>query len=230
MTKTPQDGNSIYGFTCAQSEEDEKTGELNFIALIRASQAGEEIAADRFPDEMWIRKSSNERKKLRHIFMANGLFAVSGAFAEIMSRHDMGPNTLHPVRLLKKNRRTAYEGEYLLLNLCAKKEGFDPERSRNFQSSRHPLAKGRISGIFGHDDFAVSSAVLDGPDLWMDPTLFSSHFVKGAFAEELIAARMFHRTLPEREPLARCRVIGPDGAELAAGRRASVGRTHPSGL
>ena len=118
VTNIPLDGNSSFGFTCDQAEEDDRTGQKEFVKLIRASKAGEEIAADCYPSEMWIGGSFKEHKKLKHIFMANGLFAVSGAFAEILRCHDMGRNNLYPVKLFKKDRTTAYEGEFFFLNLC----------------------------------------------------------------------------------------------------------------
>ena len=112
VTDIPREVSSGYGFTCAQAEEDKRTGEKTFIKLIYDSEQGEEIAADRYPEEMWIKPEASDRKKLKHIFGANGLFAVSGAFAEVLRRHNMGRNRLHPVRLYRKDRTTPYqEGE-----------------------------------------------------------------------------------------------------------------------
>lgn len=155
----PRNSTSIYGFTCEQEEEEED--EKSFLPLVLASQAGEEIAADRFPKEMWVPGRSKERKKLKHIFLVNGLFAVSAAFAEILRRHDMGRNRLHPVTFFKKDRTTPYEGEYFLLNLCEQKEGFDPERSTDFEGS-FATYKGMMTGGPKHDATAVVASVLSG--------------------------------------------------------------------
>lgn len=201
VTDIPRNSTSQYGFTCEQAGEDRE----GFLRLLRESQAGEEIAADRFPAEMWVPGEFKEHKKLKHIFFANGLFAVSAAFAEILRRHDMGRNRLHPVTFFKKDRTTPYEGEYFLLNLCEQKAGFDPERSTEFRDG-FTTYKGMLCEP-AHDATAVAASVLSGADLWMDPTFLNSTFVKGPLAQELLDRRMFH-SRGYGIPIARCQIVG----------------------
>ncbi len=195
---------SMLGFSCEGATD-------GIFAPVGLSDAGEEIAADRFPPMMWIGSSFKEPKKLKHIFSAGGLFAVSGAFAVILRRHDMGRNKLYPVTFYRKDRTTAFEGEYFFLNLCEQKAGFDPEKTSNFRDYRGDASAhlGGMPLILDHGDIAVSSSVLDGPDLWMDPTLYRSHFYKGELARELLAKKMFHSTRTESLSIARCRVVDP---------------------
>ncbi|WP_281827196.1 hypothetical protein [Jannaschia rubra] len=66
----------------SEPERDDRTGKKGFVQLIRASDTDEEIAAERDPSEMWM-KPSSKKKKLKDIFMAIGLFAVSSTFADM---------------------------------------------------------------------------------------------------------------------------------------------------
>ncbi|WP_298430673.1 hypothetical protein [uncultured Jannaschia sp.] len=209
VTDFMQTSSYMEGFTCEGAAD-------GISAPVGLSDAGEEIPAERFPPAMWIGGSFKEPKKLKHIFSAGGLFAVSGAFAEILRRHDLGQNALYPVTFLSKDRTTAYEGEYFFLNICEQKSGFDPERSSNFRDYRERPSP-RLGGtplILDHGDIAVSASVLDGPDLWMDPTLATSHFYKGELARELLAKKMFHSSGTESLSIARCRVIDADGTVI----------------
>lgn len=193
---------SMLGFTCEGAPD-------GIFAPVGLSDAGEEISADRFPPMMWIGGSFKEPKRLTHIFSAGGLFAVSGAFAEILRRYDIGRNRLYPVTFYRKDRTTAFEGEYHFLNLCEQKAGFDPDASSNFRDYRERPSprRGGMPLILDHDDIAVSSSVLQGADLWMDPTLSEAHFYKGELARELLAKKMIHSTRTESLSFARCRVV-----------------------
>lgn len=136
---------------------------------------------------MWIRPASKEHEKRKHIFSAAGPFAVSGTFAEILQRHDMGRNRLYPVKLFTEERRTPYEGEYFFPNLGEQKSGFAPERSKNFEDDL-TNDKAMLQDP-KHGNIGVTANVLPGVDEWMDPTFFNATFSVSASAEALNRAK-----------------------------------------
>ncbi|WP_092777743.1 hypothetical protein [Jannaschia pohangensis] len=180
------------------------------LKLIDDLRNGTDVESDPFPPEMQSNSPKQDRKKLPHMFRANSLDAVSAEVAEVLRHHDIGRTKLYPARLLKKNG-DLHEGEFFFLNIRELKRGFDPEHSTNVRPGPNPNAgdRGMMPFILDHDQVAVTSDVLEGPDLWLDPTLFRSLFFKGALAKELIAKKLIPGTGTESRAIARCVVVPP---------------------
>lgn len=196
-----------FGFGCEARDQDMN----RFIRLIRASKAGERLEAEDLPAEMWEIPKKKKPKKFPHMFRMNGFDTVSGEMAEVLRRHNIGDSKMFPVTLLKKDRKTPHEGEFFFLNIREKKEAFDPVASRKFtESPNREFWKGSLPLGLSDNDIAVDATALVGPDLWLDPSLFRSYFIKGALARELIERKMIpSNRVHDHADIARCIVLPP---------------------
>jgi hypothetical protein len=88
---------------------------------------GQTVPVDMLPKVIWCDYSGPN--KFPNFFNGNGYWIVSRKAADIISRFDLGDGGLYPVQILKKDRKTLVEGEFLCLNVGAQKSAFLPEKS-----------------------------------------------------------------------------------------------------
>lgn len=190
-----------FGFTCQLAQDDEDA----FVALIRAAKRGEVLSSADLPAEMWIDPMfhRDNRRTLPHLFKANGFFAVSGPFADVLRDFDLGRTRLHPVELLHLNRKARFEGQYYLLTIGEVHQLFLPDQSTHWR----PLKGSRTTYIASipmvpqDDDLTLAPAALTGPALWLDNTIGATLFFSDPLVQALRAAK-----LTSKLPLYRCRV------------------------
>lgn len=200
-----------YGFSCEAEEADIH----EFIRLIRAAKEGEPLQAADLPPEMWKTVDKSKFRPFPPMFRVNGFDAITGEMAEVLRRHNIGDTKLFPVTLLKEDRKTPFEGEFFFLNIREKKLAFDPGSSRNFKQPRNPnKRKGSIPHVLADDDISVNPSALIGPDLWLDPSLLGSYFIKGALARELINRKMIpSNQVVDHADISRCVVTSTEPAQ-----------------
>jgi hypothetical protein len=129
--------------------------------------------------------------------MVNGFLCATEKTAAILRQHDLGTGGLYPLELVRSEGVTLVEGPFWALNFGAKKNALAMEASRS------------VDGVnctpklwVKDDDFAVTRAALDGPDLWGDERVETGFFVGprlGAALQKAGLAKVFH--------LLRCRVV-----------------------
>ncbi|WP_192179617.1 hypothetical protein [Mesorhizobium amorphae] len=120
--------------------------------------------------------------------LAAGAVVVSAACADVLRQFDLGHSSLYPIKLFQHDRTTPVEGEYFCLNIGERKDVFLREYSplvRVFGTGRMKMPPN-----LHDDDVAVSSAGLEGPDLWVSPPLIRIFFLSDRLTQALRAAKM----------------------------------------
>ena len=162
------------------------------LAAAAASQeanfAGEPLGPEHFSKRIW-RDRGKRIKRLPPISFCNGDWVLSEKAADVLRAHDLGGGALYPVAMLQGDKKTPLEGEWFSWNFGNVKEAFVREASRvkvNEYSDRIVSPPDNMQD----GDLTVSSAALDGPDVWVDPTLKRSLFISGRLAASLRKARL----------------------------------------
>lgn len=148
------------------------------------NEAGDALGPECFPPVLWT-GAERDHKAIPDLFQGVNGFVVSKRCADVLREFDLGNGHLYPVRLLKRDRQTAIPGEFFYLNTGNRKSGFLAELS----PSAWPVSAGGWSPPPALKDgaFSVSSAVLEGPDIWVDTQVWSAIFVSDRLAKALTA-------------------------------------------
>lgn len=155
----------------------------------RRNEAGEVLAADNFPKEVWgISKRFNDDKPLPDIFMGYGPWIVSKAVVNVMLQLDIGSARFYHIRVLKKDRTTAMPGEWLCLNFGNVKKAYigggrDPTPHIKTPEISHTTPFPLKDNIL-----MVSADALAGSDIWVDSQIYNTFFVSNRLALALKAA------------------------------------------
>jgi hypothetical protein len=172
---------------------------------IRGSKAfkdGLPMAREDCPQRIWSTRAGS-LERLPGVFLVNGYWIVSGEAADIMRRFDLGAGAFFPVEILLSDKSTPAPGSWFVWSIGNRKTAF---READSPAARAMAGVGRslclIPMMPKDDDIAVSPAALDGPEIWMDKTLFKSIFVSGPLGEALTAAG-----LAKAFRLFRCRLV-----------------------
>ena len=211
MSTAPQDATLIKGFTNAEIEaEVEAAGQVGsdpadrvFIDAMDRDRAGEPLPEIRFPRKLYVKKSRKNYNGLPDFFLGGGFWIVSAPFAEVLNQSNLGKSSLYPVNLFKRNQKTPFEGEYFILNFGETMTAFEPDQTPNVKvyggvKSRPP---GRWTIPFG-SEVAIKKAALEGPDLWLDPSVPSTFFLSDDLVQALKKAK-----LTRELSLKRCRIV-----------------------
>ena len=200
------DSDLIYPFGDEHTlDGDEKTREPWEMSQILNTR-GESLPAERFPEELYAFRGSEFDPVVTYKnfpdFFRSGFYMVSGAFADVLRQFDLGGGGVYPTKLFQEDRTTEIAGDFHCLNFGNIKEAFLPEHSPRASKSRLS-SKMQPPAVIKDGDIAVSRIALEGPDIWIDPTLKHSFFMSDRLWQVLVAANV-HKPLKA----ARCKVIG----------------------
>ncbi|MDQ7735326.1 hypothetical protein QT231_21715 [Halomonas sp. SpR1] len=187
----------MYGFDNNLQQDDQE-----LIETFKHLERGKPQPAERFPSEIYIASQYLEVKKVPDIFMGGGGWVVSGRFAEVLRRFELGQTGLYPVKLFHHDRKTPFEGEYFMLAFGETKDTFVPEESpkiRNIFMSKDIWGPRNSDN---EDSLALSSEVLQGVDLWMEKKVAHVFFLSDRLVEALKAEKLTKPLKPYR-----CRVV-----------------------
>ncbi len=154
---------------------------------------GERIGRTGFPEFLYV---ANKTLWLRagDLFTSNDLWLLAKPrLAEVLQHFDLGAGGLVEVTINDADKVTPLPGPFYFINFGAVKDSFLPEESRKLREF-YTLAKhGReLWDTHGMEDgsIAVSSAALEGPDLWFEKRLRSKIFMSGRLHDALLAANL----------------------------------------
>lgn len=177
------DSTRIKGFTADPLQTGMSLGQMAEL-----NETGERMSAEHFPKEIFAKYPDKKEKKQADLVLAAGAVVVSAACADLLRQFDLGHSSLYPIKLFQHDRKTPVEGEYFCLNIGERKDAFRPEYS--------PLVKVlgdqsmKMPPNLHDNDIAVSSAALEGPDLWVSPPLIRIFFLSDRLTQALKAAKM----------------------------------------
>jgi hypothetical protein len=151
---------------------------------------GEPLGEDAFPKKLWNLKAKPIRQ-LPQIFMGAIYWVLGAKAAKVFSEFDLGGGGLYPVEVLQNDRKTRIEGEYSCLCFGNTKSALQWDQSTGI----HPIKPDRteywnLNPVPVDDSVVLSSAALDGPDVWIDPALWLTFFVSDGLAQALKAAKV----------------------------------------
>lgn len=173
------------------------------IAAERLNNKGQAVPPDMCPKRVWLVDDPSEDNPdpkpfapISNLFAASAYWIVPSKVAEIIARFDLGGGSLYPVSdgLYEFGDTTRMPDEYFTWIFGNVKRGFLEE----YSPAAKPMggSDARDLCVFSFDtkddDIAVSRAVLAGPDVWVDPTLFQSLFLSRLLGDALVAAGLRH--------------------------------------
>ena len=167
--------------------------------FLARNESGESLPPECFPTRLWT-GGERDHKAFPDLFQGVNGLVVSQRCAEVLGRFDLGHGHLYPVQLLRRDRVTEVPSSYFYLNIGNRKTGFLADLS----PCAWPVSAGGWSPPPGlkDDEFSVSTAVLEGPDLWVDTDVWDAFFVSDRLGAALTAAK-----LAKAFRLRRCKVI-----------------------
>ncbi len=156
--------------------------------VVTKIKEGYPVSAAEMATEIFGIASAREKDyRLPDLFHAYGYWVVSSTAADVLRRFDLGSGGLYPVRVLKNDRETPVGGEWFCINFGNRKSGFLSEHSPRF---RYDYIRNGQKGWFPRlpykdNDFSVTSTLLGGPDVWIDPDVGYAFFLSDALASAL---------------------------------------------
>ena len=172
------------------------------IDFDKRNASGEPLGPEFFPSEAWAVPDANEReyKVLPNLFYGGGFWFVSAKAATVLRAHELGNGALYPVNVYDKDRETPLGDGWFCINFGNRKSAFLIEHA---QRTRPQVGgKSPVFATLKDDEFAVSTAALAGPDVWVDPQLWDSIFFSERLGKALKKAKAAHGFY-----LRTCRVI-----------------------
>lgn len=174
-------------------------------ANMNRSGNGYAVQRDEMPEAaaVWNERSF---KKTHEIFTSGGFFVVRGKLAEILSHFDLGDGGLVPFPIYKADLVTPYGGDFFLLKFGSRKNTIIPEKCED--ATKFYVDKDTKQQIWTVNDFVVrgevvlSSAALDGADLWVEEAVHGKIFMS-----DPLAAALQEADLAEDWALQPCRIV-----------------------
>jgi hypothetical protein len=160
------------------------------VAIQRSNDSGEVLNKDDFPGAIWGCKERGARtfKALPDLFFGYGFWVVSDRCADVMNGFDLGSGSLHPVKVLQKDKVTPISDHgWFCLNFGNKKSVLLPDKSKNIKP--FPGDRWRPGFVVGDNEIAVSPQALIGPDIWIDPLFYDAFFLSDALGKALKKAK-----------------------------------------
>jgi hypothetical protein len=167
----------------------------------KRNEAGESLGADCFPAQIFGAPHAKDKDyRLPDIAFAGSYWFVSKRAAEVIRQFDLGNGGLYPVEVLKKDRQTLVDGEWLCINFGNAKRTFLPQQSSNVD----PRSAGQWlpSSMMTDGNMALSTDALAGPDLWIEPVVRD-----GIFFSEGLGKALKKEKVDKGFFLKRCRVL-----------------------
>ena len=144
------------------------------VAMQRATQDGAPFDRADLPRQM-VDLGGNAPRAPHVVF--NGFLNLSPRAAAVLAAHDLGEGFLWPVDYVKKDRVTpASEGQWMGLHVGTRKDSFVPERSPAAEQSvpRPEIWLLKTLRLKAPEDLTLSSAALEGADIWRERRLPNS--------------------------------------------------------
>ena len=174
-------------------------------AAIQHCASGHKLDYSQYPEAVAI---WNEKAfaKIRDFAWVSGFLTVKEKVADVLRQFDLGGGELVPVPLFKADRVTPWPEPFYYINYGGPKDTSVPDESPDakLHIERQPPKKSTYHVPFGFSDdgVALSTAALNGADIWMERHVYGKLFLSGALVDALHAAQ-----IDVDLRLAKCRVV-----------------------
>lgn len=147
---------------------------------IKRFSRGEAINLGELPSKIYNTKKGKPYNGKRYLAIS-GLWTVSQAVFDVMSRFEMGLTNFHPVEVFEPDKETRVDGTYYFLTFGNRKDALVHEESK----VKISLGAANYRPVCPWDHgLTFSAAALEGPDVWMDAQLDQVVF----FSDRLVRA------------------------------------------
>ena len=203
MSDAMYDSTLMKAFTTIEVENKSEPAYEETIDAIRRNKAGEPLPENRFPKNLHVSRKGKRYSKLPEMFSAGGFWVVSAACAEIMGQFNLGKSSLYPVTFFQHDQKTPIDGEYFHLNFGETLTAFEPDQTPSAMVRGHPNSKKwTLPPGLKDGEIAINKIALEGPDLWLDPSVPSTFFLSDDLVQALKKAK-----LTRRFKLKKCRIV-----------------------
>jgi len=193
---------SIFNDSTIVHGTDIDRSEPGWIALKERQSVSEE----ELPLNIYAHYKDETFRNLPPVFHGGGGLKLSAPIAAVLRQCDLGKAFLIPAQLYLYDRRTPIDKKYFIYASYERKEAFVPELSRDVRTNPYdktdPPPYWNMPWEPKDGDIAVRETALEGADMWMDPKLDGSLFMKGRLVAALQQAG-FEKIFS----LTRCRVV-----------------------
>jgi hypothetical protein len=155
--------------------------------------AGYPLPAESFPAAIFATQASKDTAyKLPHLFSDANFWVVSDKVCNIMKEADLGEGNLYPVKVLQVDRQTPVGGYWYCLNFGNRRSGLLVEQSaRMYETYVYGGTKAWMPKETRNDgDIVLDSAVLAGPEIWIDPVVADAFFLSARLGSALKSAKV----------------------------------------
>jgi hypothetical protein len=158
-----------------------------FQEALRLLRKGQPVPAEMCPNRIWVDKDIKDLTNVPDLFSADGYYTVSERAANILGQFDLGGGALYPVRegVYGNDNQTRIPGEYFTWVFGNVKTAFLPEVTPEKLPFGVAGIRWNMPVLMKDGDIAVSSAALEGPNVWMEPNLMRSVFLSGPLGQAL---------------------------------------------
>ena len=164
-------------------------------------ERGEKLEAADFPTQIFGAPDAREKDyQLPDLFKGYGYWVVSEAAAEVLRQFDLGQGHLHPVKVLRSDRQTSVGQGWQCISFGNQKSALVPDRSSNIR--KRAQGRYKASAILADNDLVLSSAALEGPDIWVDTQMWDAVFLSEPLGNALTKAKADRGFF-----LTKCRVV-----------------------
>ncbi|GLH82142.1 hypothetical protein SSBR45G_70510 [Bradyrhizobium sp. SSBR45G] len=171
-----------------ESSESEKV----FAAMQRHTQ-GYALGRHDLPEAIAV-FDKKRFKLVGDLFIAGRFFAARERLAEVLARFDLGSGSLVPFQICQDDLKTPIEEKFYYINLGARKRTFLPTESKSVELLVSNKETGseiwKINSWAKDGDVALSSAALDGPDLWVEEIVRHKLFLTEELVSSLLLAKL----------------------------------------
>ena len=196
VSNVMNDPRQMRAITTDLNESDSKKA----ISIERRNDAGESLKEADFPKVILPGKNKKGPfKRMPDLFKAGCYWVVSSRVADVLCQFNLGGGGLYPVKVFQKDRTTRVDGDFYCINfgnvkrafiLDASSRGIRPGPDERIGEGRYAPMYYKLPFVPVDDEVAVSTIALQGPDIWVDPMLFSTFFVSDRLRSALKKARL----------------------------------------
>lgn len=177
-----------------------------FLEGINLLKKGASVQEGACPKRIWGSQEEDAPalSSVPDLFCANGQYIVSEKAANILRQFDLGGGALYSVSegVYQNDNQTGIPGNFFTWIFGNVKTAFLPDHTERKKPFGVASLRWNMPVLMKDRDIAVSRSALDGPDVWMDPTLMRAVFLSGQLGQALSDA-----DLANAFRLKTCRVI-----------------------
>lgn len=153
--------------------------------LFKRNAKGEATDSDTMPRAFFATRSPRSLSKLPNIFYAGGYWLFRKELVELVQEFDLGRTKFFPTSLYREDKTTEIDGVFYCASFRETKDCFLPYESGRTKKPWKSLDIWTLQPPPKDFDLTLSSASLQGVDLWIDKRVDRAFFLSDDLARSL---------------------------------------------